>query len=381
MHIDHHTLVLVAGSGRSGTSLLAGILQRLGLYVPQPEVPADPTNPRGFAEPQWVVDFHTRLLQRARVQTSDARPAAWALMGEANLDDAVRRELLAWLRTQFRTSNHVVVKDPRLSWFLPLWRRCALDAGGSPRFVTMLRHPAAVVDSKQRWYGGWQGDVGRTAGWVNQTLFTERATRDSARVFLHYDDLLEDWPRAVGRIGEQLDLAMVRDAPVSAMREVQAFVDPRLSRSRAEWGDVRVPRGLRTLADETWELVSQLATDGDAGRVADRLDAVRREYIAFYEEAEAVAQSSVAAARIRAASPAKHTALALRLARRSPRRWRHRMPLRWRVRVAQVLRGRRSAAPPAVGRTAAPTALLQAGRAPVPDEDRDGRLATGAASH
>ena len=68
------SLVLVAGSGRSGTSLFTGILQRLGFLVPQPEVPADETNPRGFAESQWVVDFHTKLLREARVQVADARP-------------------------------------------------------------------------------------------------------------------------------------------------------------------------------------------------------------------------------------------------------------------------------------------------------------------
>ena len=67
--------MVVAGSGRSGTSLFSGVLQRLGYHVPQPEVPADPTNPRGFAESQWVVDFHTRLLRAAGVQVSDARPA------------------------------------------------------------------------------------------------------------------------------------------------------------------------------------------------------------------------------------------------------------------------------------------------------------------
>src|SRR5207247_7594273 len=47
---SRRSLVLVAGSGRSGTSLFSGILQRLGFYVPQPEVRADDTNPRGFAE-------------------------------------------------------------------------------------------------------------------------------------------------------------------------------------------------------------------------------------------------------------------------------------------------------------------------------------------
>ena len=59
-------VVLVAGSGRSGTSLMAGILKHMGMHVPEPEVVADTTNPRGFGEPRWVVDFHETLLKRTR---------------------------------------------------------------------------------------------------------------------------------------------------------------------------------------------------------------------------------------------------------------------------------------------------------------------------
>ena len=43
-------VVFVVGSGRSGTSTMAGALQALGMHVPQPEVRADETNPKGFAE-------------------------------------------------------------------------------------------------------------------------------------------------------------------------------------------------------------------------------------------------------------------------------------------------------------------------------------------
>src|SRR6202012_2167389 len=142
-----HTLVLVAGSGRSGTSLMSGSLQRLGFHVPQPEVPADETNPKGFGESQWVVDFHTRLLQQAGVQTSDARPAAWALTAEVGMDRDVTAALRTWLGGQFALAPDVLVKDPRLSWFLPLWRRCAAELGVEAKIVTMLRHPAAVVAS------------------------------------------------------------------------------------------------------------------------------------------------------------------------------------------------------------------------------------------
>ena len=53
------------------------ILGQLGFHVPQPEVTADDTNPRGFGEPRWVVDFHTRLLRARDVTVNDARPTAW----------------------------------------------------------------------------------------------------------------------------------------------------------------------------------------------------------------------------------------------------------------------------------------------------------------
>jgi hypothetical protein len=332
------SLVVVAGSGRSGTSLFSGILQRLGYHVPQPEVPADETNPRGFAESQWVVDFHTRLLRAARVQVSDARPAAWALTAEVGLHDGVRRELRDWLELQFRGAPHLIVKDPRLSWFLPLWRGCAEDLGVAPRFVTMLRHPAAVIDSKQRWYGEWQGDVARAAGWVQQTLFTERATRDSPRVFVRYDDLLDDWTRTVAAVGEALHLAPVRDAPAQAMREVHAFVDRKLARSRPDWGDLKLPAALRAQADDVWALVSRLADDGRPVEGEERLDALRVAYADLYAEAEAIAQSSIAAARARPPAPGgRLPAPARRIVSRVPRRYRHSLPLQWRVRIARAL--------------------------------------------
>ena len=187
----------------------------------------------------------------------------------------------SWLGKQFRSSEHVLVKDPRLSWFLPLWRRCAEEAGVSPRFATVLRHPAAVIDSKQRSYGHWQSDVSRTAGWLNQTLFTERATRESPRVFVRYEDLLDDWTRIVGRVGETLDLAVVRDAPAASIVSIHEFVDKGLSRSKANWEDFAIPTTLREQVDVVWDLVSQLAEEiaDDMDTLAQELEAARAAYV------------------------------------------------------------------------------------------------------
>jgi hypothetical protein len=340
-HPPTRSLVLVASSGRSGTSLMSGTLQRLGFHVPPPEVPADATNPRGFAESQWVVDFHTRLLARAGVQVSDARPAAWALTAQVGLDDAVIRELRTWLGRQFADAPHLVIKDPRLSWFFSLWKRCGADLGVEARVVTMLRHPAAVVDSKVRWYGEWRGHVTRTAAWVLQSLYLERATRESPRVLVQYDELLDDWTKVIGRVGEALDLTVVRDAPVARIRDVHAFVDRSLSRSRPDWGDVPLPARLRAQADEVWALLSALAAAGpvDPPAIHARLDELRAEYIELYTEAEALAQSSALAAAqaagLRSARPSRRL---LRTLHGLPLPVRHAVPLRGRIAIARALR-------------------------------------------
>ena len=338
------TLVLVAGSGRSGTSLFSGILQRLGYHVPQPEVPADSTNPRGFAESQWVVDFHTRLLMKAGVQVSDARPTAWGHTADVALDEGFYDELAKWLAKQFRASDHVIIKDPRLSWFLPLWRRCAEEAGVSPRFATVLRHPAAVIDSKQRSYGHWQSDVSRTAGWLNQTLFTERATREGPRAFVRYDDLLDDWTRTLGRVGETLDLSVVRDAPAASIVSIHEFVDRGLSRSKANWEDFAIPDALRGQVDLVWDLVSRLVEeDGESiGSIAQELDEARARYISLYEDSEAIAQSSVAAGPRKGGGKSSSDAGAfLRLADKMPRGARERLPLSWRKAAYRAKHGRK----------------------------------------
>jgi hypothetical protein len=326
--------MLVVGSGRSGTSLFTGIMHRLGFHVPQPEVTADSTNPRGFAEPKWVVDFHDALLGRARVQVADARPSAWAQTAKVAIDDDVRRTLREWLAAEFEKNDHVVIKDPRLSWFLPLWRQCAVDVGSAPKYATVLRHPAAVIESKQRSYGNWQGDVERTAGWINQVLFTERATRDGPRAFVKYQDLLDDWTGVTAHVGDVLDLAVVREAPAASIVKIHEFVDQSLSRSRSSWEEFEIPENLRTLADDVWALVAGLADqDGDPQAALEPLEAARVSYIQLYEDAEAIAQSSITAA---GRAPAARSTT-VRALSKVPKRYKRKIPKRWRVTVSRAL--------------------------------------------
>lgn len=290
-------VVFVVGSGRSGTSTMAGALKTLGMHVPQPEVVADETNPKGFGEPQWVVDFHTRLLERCNVQVSDSRPQAWFRAGRTSTNEDLRGELHTWLEKQFAEGDELVVKDPRMAWFLGLWRSAALRSGAAPTYVTMLRPVTEVVGSKQKYYDRRAGDVQRTAAWVNMMLHTERSTRGSARAFVRYADMLADWTVPVFGIGERFGLESVSKAHTNDLRKVHQFIDPTLRRVQLTWDDVDVAPRLRDLAQETSTHLDRLADpDGDTPAVQDVLDQLRAAYSDYYEEAEAVAASTAIAA-------------------------------------------------------------------------------------
>jgi hypothetical protein len=290
-------VVFVVGSGRSGTSTMSGALQTLGMHVPQPEVQADDTNPKGFGEPQWVVDFHDELLKRCNVQVSDARPSAWFESGKLSTFEPLRQRLHEWLEPQFAEGAELVVKDPRLAWFMGLWRSAALRCDATPAYVTMLRPVTEVVGSKQQHYGSKFGEVNRTAAWVNMMLHTERATRGSARAFVRYGDLLTDWTVPLFGIGQAFDLAAVQTASANDIRAVHAFVDPGLRRVQLTWDDIEVPPRLREIAEESWQHLDRLADEGgDTPEVHVALDELRTAYAELYDEAEAIAQSTALAA-------------------------------------------------------------------------------------
>ena len=299
---DPH-LLIVAGTGRSGTSTFVGVLRRHGFHVPRPEVEADETNPRGFGEPQWVVDLHTRLLRRAGVQVADARPVSFEATQEVAGAPAVRGRVGDWLQEQLQSHPLLVVKDPRSLWFLPLWRSAAHDLGVRFSIVTMLRPPPETVGSRRAHYNDELKDPHGIASWLNLMTGTERATRGDARTFVRYHDLLDDWSHVIDEVWARNGLPGARPAPASDPGE---FIDPGLRRQRLGWEDLELPSRLEELAVEA-EAAFETLVSAPAGEepqaVLGRLDDVRHSYAAYYAEAEAVAHSSIVAARQRARRP------------------------------------------------------------------------------
>ena len=215
-------LVLVSGSGRSGTSSLAGTLKRLGLHVPQPEVEASETNPRGFYEPQWVIDFHKRHLKELALFNIDSRPAAVDIVARATSSRARRppsctsgsrpaRRGAPAGRADRREGPARLLVRPGVGGRQRRGRRRPplADRAAPPRRGRRLARHRLPLQPVRR-PAADQGDLQRRRLGARCAAHREGRPR-LKRSFVRYVDLLADWRTALVPVQQQLELDLAAD--------------------------------------------------------------------------------------------------------------------------------------------------------------------------
>ncbi len=178
--------VLVLGMHRSGTSALAGALESMGFEVgPEDDVmPADEGNPEGYFELSSIVRANDDLLTHfgARWDSPPEFEPDWA-------NDVAATEFVGATRSaigELFTSNHYVLKDPRISILLPVWRQITKDQGCA---VVIVRDPMEVAASLTRRNG--LPTLTGLALWAayNRAMF--RDLRGARAYVCTYADLIE----------------------------------------------------------------------------------------------------------------------------------------------------------------------------------------------
>jgi len=256
-------------------------------------VETDERNPRGYYEPLWVAEFHKWLLNPIPVRTFDSRPNAGRIAKKA-VTPEVEHRLKAWLVEQLATGEkQILLKDTRAYWVYDLWQRMAAEFGAQLTSLTMLRHPAQVVRSRDAAYltemdrhFRRQRETTNVAAWINAAFETERVTRGNPRAFVPYYDLIGVWRAAMTRAGAQLGL---RFNDYSGPHPVDDFIDADLNRSKPDWDGLEVAPHLVDLADRSWDGMNALVEEPDDQAAMKRIDGLRQEYVELYESSAAIA--------------------------------------------------------------------------------------------
>lgn len=180
--LDPKAPVCITGMHRSGTSLIARMLNLCGLQLGPPDqmLPPGEGNPQGF----WQNREMDRITEQLLVRLADGWdfllppfPDGWESSPDSAPDREQARRQIAVLAQQQPWGW----KDPRASLVLPFWRSLVPDL----RVVFCLRHPAEVNASLKKQVGS--SDSFNFNLWRRYYERLLATTAESERLFTHFD--------------------------------------------------------------------------------------------------------------------------------------------------------------------------------------------------
>ncbi|MBX2845528.1 MAG: hypothetical protein KTR13_04865 [Saprospiraceae bacterium] len=138
--MNNTRLLIISGMHRSGTSLLAGWLQRCGLDVGDQLLPGNFSNARGHFEDEDIMRFQQDLMLRKGIHV-------FPKSAEVPVDESDESELQALLASKYVAKSVAGFKDPRTCLFLnQLWANVLPDAYS----IFIFRHPKQVIASLEK---------------------------------------------------------------------------------------------------------------------------------------------------------------------------------------------------------------------------------------
>ena len=193
--------VCILSVGRSGTSLLARVINVLGVDLGPQERMLAPNewNPQGFWEQKAIMELNDAILATlgGDYWNPPARPEGWE---QAESMAPLRAQAAALVAEHFGEAARWGFKDPRTVFTLPLWR----DVVGEMDYVLCMRDPREVVASLHSRNPASEPD-GLLRLWLHANCEALRQTDGARRLILFYEDWFEE-PRVIAaRVARFLD--------------------------------------------------------------------------------------------------------------------------------------------------------------------------------
>ena len=210
---------LIMGSGRSGTSMVAGVLASSKYFMGNDLIPAREANPKGFFESTFI-NHHINEAMLSSVRPT-VRAGHWWVTS-LPLDTVVQSTYE--IRKRIREMVKYVpfcYKDPRFCYTLPMWLPFLIDT----KFICVFRHPASTIASmvKERKIAKYMHTLKfdeKIAEQVWCSMYKwilDKHCKKGDWLFVHYDQVIEG--PGMDFIAEFLDSPVDRTFPSKKLKK------------------------------------------------------------------------------------------------------------------------------------------------------------------
>lgn len=252
--------VLVLGMHRSGTSALTRGLEVLGIDLGRnlkEPVPGD--NDKGFFE-DWALSTINDELMALKGGRWDSLAISALSRSDEDAINVLKLRALTEIERAFSDSIFFAFKDPRTSRTLPFWKDVLSRRGVKAFYVIAFRNPMSVADSLAARDGF---DRRRSYHlWLLHTLSAVKETEGEARVFVDFDELVDDPEAVLKRIAATIDDPRIVPGAQALQVYKREFLDPELRRHRNQDNQLDLDRAASTFVNDVYKLLRREAAAG-----------------------------------------------------------------------------------------------------------------------
>ncbi|WP_202843326.1 hypothetical protein [Luteimonas saliphila] len=175
---------------------------------------ANANNARGYWESTELMVLHDQILASAGTRWDD-----WGRFNPDWFKSPVATEfsekLGAVIDEEYGGTRLLLVKDPRICRFFPLWKQVLDHKEIKPKIILPVRNPFDVAHSLNA-----RDKLGKNRAlllWLRHVLDAEFATRGLDRAFTTYEGLVSDWKVEVARLASDLAIKWPRWSPAAEL--------------------------------------------------------------------------------------------------------------------------------------------------------------------
>ena len=182
----------ILGSGRSGTSMIAGTLAKCGYYFGDKLIRPRPANAKGFFESEIVNNINEDILSSIPFKPLPLTKPGYRWISTAPLNCNLIFDTKIAQRIR-RVINHspFCLKDPRFCYTLPVWQAALTSPA---KVICIYRHPSRTAHSimKECVMQNIKGMTYDKAIQIWNSMYTHVLNQSCNKnwLFFHYDQIV-----------------------------------------------------------------------------------------------------------------------------------------------------------------------------------------------